>query len=376
LVDNLKDRVKTIHSVQGAEAPVVLFSLVTQNAYTPFIDRAFINVTVSRARQAFAIFADPKALFAEPDEQRVSSPVMELGAYLRNFGTRLYPSELIVVESPAKRPAFKEALGRQVVVVASGGHFRDLDLADVDDDLSHPPWRITNAEAIDGIERIYRDLGASLQRFTIATDDDLEGESIGWHVLDALAQRGLVVPSHLVYRLRTSSITTEAIQAAHAGSGRGLDVGRVRAALTRRFVDLVVGARAGMGQRGYGRVKQTLLLAVAHLAERFAIAYRMEDADRSERHNVYVVDGSSSASAPLLLRRREDAERLREALPVEVELTQTDGIYREVPPPPRDTLGVYAAAAELLHFTPEQTRAMLQELYLGQRDVAVAEELA
>ena len=57
----------TVHSLQGAEIPIVLFSNVygeKDQIKTPFIDKQkqIINVGVSRAKQSFYVFANRKFL--------------------------------------------------------------------------------------------------------------------------------------------------------------------------------------------------------------------------------------------------------------------------------------------------------------------------
>ena len=63
--------VGTVHRLQGAEAPVVLFSVgATRAASTGFLDEKFnlLNVAVSRAKDSFVVFAHPAMLSRVDDK--------------------------------------------------------------------------------------------------------------------------------------------------------------------------------------------------------------------------------------------------------------------------------------------------------------------
>lgn len=82
----------TVHSLQGAERPVVLFSLVsTPESATPFadLDNSMLNVAVSRAKEAFVLVAHPEVAFREAS----AAPSSRLGRYLRQHGSNLYLEE-------------------------------------------------------------------------------------------------------------------------------------------------------------------------------------------------------------------------------------------------------------------------------------------
>src|SRR5690606_39029806 len=82
-----KMTIGTVHRLQGAERPIVCFSLVEgpQQSSSSFIDRdpSLLNVAVSRAKKSFVIFANPHRLFpAEHLENRdFLTPIHRLGAH-------------------------------------------------------------------------------------------------------------------------------------------------------------------------------------------------------------------------------------------------------------------------------------------------------
>jgi DNA topoisomerase-1 len=159
---------------------------------------------------------------------------------------------LVVVESPTKARTIRNFLpDGEFQVEASMGHVRDLPSsakeipADIKDedwsrlgvDVEHdfrpvyivPPKK---QKVIRALKRELRDADA----FYIATDEDREGESIGWHLLETLE------PEVPVHRMVFHEITEEAIQSALENT-RGIDEHLVDAQETRRILDRLVGYR-------------------------------------------------------------------------------------------------------------------------------------
>lgn len=85
---DLNITIGTVHSLQGAEIPIVLFSNVygdKDKIATPFIDKQkkIINVGVSRAKQSFYIFANRK--FLEKYENKSNSATGLLFSYIKKY---------------------------------------------------------------------------------------------------------------------------------------------------------------------------------------------------------------------------------------------------------------------------------------------------
>jgi DNA topoisomerase I len=157
---------------------------------------------------------------------------------------------LVIVESPAKAKKIGGYLGKDYVVMASMGHVRDLpnSAEDFPPELKKEPWVKKWAVNVEqGFAPLYvvpkerkkvvkelKDALKTAQELILATDEDREGESIGWH----LAQ--LLEPKVPVKRMVFSEITKEAIQ--HAiQNPRALDEHLVEAQETRRVVDRLYG---------------------------------------------------------------------------------------------------------------------------------------
>ncbi len=156
---------------------------------------------------------------------------------------------LVIVESPAKAKKIQGFLGSDYAVRASVGHVRDLPAkaSEVPAALKKESWATLGVNVDNDFDPLYvvssdkkkviRELKALLKtsdELIIATDEDREGESIGWHLVQLLAPK---VP---VKRMVFSEITKKAILEALAET-RDLDENLVAAQETRRVVDRLYG---------------------------------------------------------------------------------------------------------------------------------------
>jgi len=130
---------------------------------------------------------------------------------------------LVIVESPTKAKTIRGFLPRGFRVNASMGHVRDLPNSASEIPASHKgePWAKLGVNTADGFQRLYvvprekkkvvRELKDALKtadQLLLATDEDREGESISWHLLE------LLKPKVPVKRLVFHEITQEAIDRA------------------------------------------------------------------------------------------------------------------------------------------------------------------
>jgi DNA topoisomerase-1 len=158
-------------------------------------------------------------------------------------------SHLVIVESPAKAKTIGKYLGPDYVVQASVGHVRDLPTAtqQIPEELRKLPWARTAVDVEGNFDPIYvvppekKEQIATLKRLLkdadvlwLATDEDREGESISWHLVEVLKPK---VP---IKRLVFHEITKEAILGA-LESPRDIDERLVKAQETRRILDRLYG---------------------------------------------------------------------------------------------------------------------------------------
>jgi DNA topoisomerase-1 len=144
--------------------------------------------------------------------------------------------QLIIVESPAKARTISKFLGSNYEVFASMGHVRDLPSRKLGFDPEtnfSPEYEVSKDK-----EKVIKEIRKQLKKDTevlLATDEDREGESISWHLIQALE-----LDQSRVRRIVFHEITKSAILRA-LESPREVDQRLVDAQQARRLLDRAVG---------------------------------------------------------------------------------------------------------------------------------------
>ncbi len=156
---------------------------------------------------------------------------------------------LVIVESPAKAKKIAGFLGDDYIVKASMGHIRDLpsSAAEIPAAVKKESWATLGVNVESDFDPLYivpadkkklvaelRDNLKNVKELVLATDEDREGESIGWHLVQVLK------PAVPVSRMTFSEITKPAILEAIRNT-RKLDENLIQAQETRRVVDRLFG---------------------------------------------------------------------------------------------------------------------------------------
>jgi DNA topoisomerase-1 len=144
---------------------------------------------------------------------------------------------LVIVESPAKCKKIENYLGPGYKVIASFGHLRTisgLESIDIQNGFNTKYSVIQEPLKLKQIEKIRAEILKS-DDVIIATDDDREGEAIGWHICDLF---GLSITN--TKRIIFHEITESAIQSAISHPKR-LNMNLVEAQKARQILDLLVG---------------------------------------------------------------------------------------------------------------------------------------
>ena len=156
---------------------------------------------------------------------------------------------LVIVESPTKARTITKFLGKGFIIKASNGHVRDLpnSASEIPQKFKKEPWARLAVNVDANFEPLYvipknkkdnlkalKEAMKSASALYLATDEDREGESISWHLVEALK------PKIPIKRLVFHEITKDAIQQA-IESPRDIDENLVKAQETRRIVDRLFG---------------------------------------------------------------------------------------------------------------------------------------
>ncbi|MCI5072395.1 type I DNA topoisomerase [bacterium] len=157
--------------------------------------------------------------------------------------------KLVIVESPTKAKTIKKFLPKGFSVEASFGHVRDLPqtAADVPAKYKKEPWARLGINVENDFEPLYvtqrgkgkiitqlRKLLKEADELYLATDEDREGESISWHLLQLLKPK--VPVKRMVFHEITKAAITQALQ-----DCRDVDQRLVSSQETRRILDRLVG---------------------------------------------------------------------------------------------------------------------------------------
>lgn len=156
---------------------------------------------------------------------------------------------LVIVESPTKARTIKRFLPKNYHVEASIGHIRDLPqrASDVPKNLKQENWARLGIDVENdfsplyimpkGKSKIIREIKSKLKEsdaLVLATDEDREGESISWHLVEVLKPK--VPVRRMVFHEITKNAIHEALE-----NYREIDMSLVKAQETRRILDRLYG---------------------------------------------------------------------------------------------------------------------------------------
>ena len=142
---------------------------------------------------------------------------------------------LVIVESPAKCAKIEKFLGPGYKVLASFGHITKINgLKDIDFDNNFKPTYSIIDSKKNNILKLKNAINNS-NKVIIATDDDREGEVIGYHLCKVFN-----LPIETTPRIIFNEITQSAIQYAIENPSL-LNMNLVNAAIARQILDIIVG---------------------------------------------------------------------------------------------------------------------------------------
>ena len=298
---------------------------------------------------------------------------------------------LLLIESPGKLRKLAQILGRDWTIKASMGHVRELandgedslgfDLTGDRIDCRYEARGTRGAKVLAELRQAVK----QADQVYIATDPDREGETIGWHLQQALKLKN---PHRVTY----SEITAESVNAAIA-KPRKLDQSLIAAGRARDCLDKLVGYKGSKhvvwklnnGAKSMGRV-QSATLHLLCLREREILAFVPQDywsvwVEYQEGFKAFY----RSAGKPKAVHAKEpeDAPDDHKAPESDRVITQAEAdrvvaiartsphsvfsvegkITSQSPPPPFITSTLQQSAGQKLKFSPESTMKVAQSLY-------------
>ncbi len=282
---------------------------------------------------------------------------------------------LVIVESPTKAKTIKKFLGKDYVVESSMGHIRDLPTSEIGIDTEHDfePTYVVPKEKTTTVKNLKAALKEA-DTLWIATDEDREGEAIGWHLLEALKVKNPEKVNRIVFHEITESAIKEAID-----NPRVLDFKLVHAQQARRVLDRLVGYTLSpfLWKKVYrglsaGRV-QSVAVRVIVDREREIKAFKAEEywsIDASMKK-----ENGEEFTASLKEKNGEGFVPHSEAEAAEVVKETTGGTFsvtkidtkelKKTPPAPFTTSTLQQEAGRKLGFSLKQTMVVAQQLYEG-----------
>ena len=288
----------------------------------------------------------------------------------------LFMKNLIIVESPAKARTITNFLGKDYKVIASKGHIRDLPKSTfgitLNDETGDLVPKYSIPRDVNATVKELKKLAKQAETVFIATDEDREGEAIGYHIAMAIGKEPTELP-RIVFHEITKSAILHAIE-----NPRKVDMDSVDAQQTRRMLDRIVGYKlspllASKIQRGLsaGRVQSSTLKLVVE-KEREIKAFTPEefwtiDAVFEKNIEASIYDYSGLKIEKLSIKNEEDATEIVTAANSESFIvSKLEKTKRKTKTPaPFMTSTLQQSASTQLGFSPKKTMMVAQKLYEG-----------
>ncbi|PUD30419.1 type I DNA topoisomerase [Helicobacter pylori] len=281
---------------------------------------------------------------------------------------------LIIVESPAKAKTIKNFLDKNYEVIASKGHVRDLSkfaLGIKIDETGFTPNYVVDKDHKELVKQII-ELSKKASTTYIATDEDREGEAIGYHVACLIGGKLESYP-RIVFHEITQNAILNALK-----TPRKIDMSKVNAQQARRFLDRIVGFKlssliASKITKGLsaGRVQSAALKLVIDKEREIKafkpLTYFTLDAYFESHLEAQLISYKGNKLKAQELIDEKKAQEIKNEL--EKESYTISSIVKKSKksptPPPFMTSTLQQSASSFLGFSPTKTMSIAQKLYEG-----------
>ena len=272
---------------------------------------------------------------------------------------------LIIVESYTKTKTISKYLknlnNNTYLVTYSQGHFCDLPKNDIG--INTETWEgnyiTTKTNIVSNIKKLIKDVDIVY----IASDPDIEGEAIAYHISKLLKNKKY-------YRIKFNEITKNAIIEA-INNPINIDMNMVNAQETRRFLDRIVGFKLSPilwnkfndNTLSVGRVQSVALLfcieqlndIINHKIESFWELngiFKCNEIETLECQSIKIKDENKILNILNLLTNK-----------IKFNITYEQSIVNDYPLPPYTTTTLQQDAYNLLKYTSKKTMELAQKLY-------------
>ena len=277
---------------------------------------------------------------------------------------------LVIVESPAKAKTIEKYLGSDFKVLASVGNIRKDTKVDV-----HNNFAVTYE-----IDPDHKNIISELKKAAkiaesiwLATDEDREGESISWHLLEVLK-----LPK-TTHRITFHEITKTALQSAIANP-RTIDMDMVSSQQARQTLDMLVGydlsdivRKKVPGAKSAGRVQSPALRLIVEKEreiEKFSTKSTFKVIGKFSNQTANVTDSNSSEIFDANL-EKSPTQNQNEAKDLFAQLATADFIVQNIEqtegtkanPVPFTTAALQIEANSRLGYSAKTTMSAAQGLY-------------
>jgi len=281
---------------------------------------------------------------------------------------------LVIVESPTKAKTIKGFLDKDYEVVATKGHVADLPKRtfgiDINDGVFTPKYTLSpdHKTLVEDIKKKAK----KAQTVYIATDEDREGEAIGYHIAANISDEPFSLP-----RVVFHEVTKKAIL--HSlDNPRKLDLNMINAQQARRLLDRIVGYKlspliSSKIQKGLsaGRVQSAALKLVVDREREIKafvpIVYYTLNAVFKSSLESELIEYDGKKMEKLSIRDEELAKKIEKSVKNDcfsVEKIETK--QKKIPtPPPFTTSTMQQSASSVIGFSPKKTMTVAQTLYEG-----------
>ncbi len=285
---------------------------------------------------------------------------------------------LIIVESPAKARTIQNFLGERFSAISSYGHIRDLPKTKIGIDLENsfqPQFVISKKTA--KIVTLLRSAAKKSKNIILATDEDREGESIAFHLKEALNL------GENYERIVFHEITKDAIEKA-LKNPKTIDMDLVFAQFGRRILDRIVGYKLSpflwkkvAKKLSAGRVQSVATRLIVErereisgfLSQEYwsveAILKKIQNSGNAMDFPAFLVKKNGKNIPKLGIKNQEEAQSIINELNG-AEYKIKDIIKKEIkknPLPPLTTSALQQEGWKNFHFSAKKTMSLAQRLY-------------